>query len=69
MMQIRYNNQIIDFENKAPVTLAEFLKHVSLDEKVVTVILNEQIVKTADYDKTILSNGDHIDVVELITGG
>ena len=50
-------------------TLAEYLATTDYDDKRIAVERNEQIVPKAQYEKTILQDGDNIEIVSFVGGG
>ena len=53
----------------APTSLKAFLVEVGYDITRIVVELNLAIVPKADYDKTILNDGDSLEIVHFIGGG
>ena len=53
----------------APTRLKAFLVEVGYDITRIVVELNLAIVPKADYDKTILNDGDSLEIVHFVGGG
>ncbi len=50
-------------------TVAEVLEAIGCSEQRVAVELNESIVPKAEYNSTVVYNGDHLEVVRFVGGG
>ncbi len=50
-------------------TIAEYLSESGYDTKRVAVELNGDILPKAQYDSTVLHNGDSVEVVSFVGGG
>ena len=55
--------------NAAGKTVAEYLLSVECDLKRIAVERNGEIVPKAEYDNTVLQNGDTVEVVSFVGGG
>jgi thiamine biosynthesis protein ThiS len=53
----------------SPATVADLLRHLSLDPRTVVVELNRQIIRRPRLQDTALSNGDTIELVHFVGGG
>ena len=53
----------------APTSLKAFLVETGYDITRIVVELNLAIVPKADYDKTILNDGDSLEIVHFVGGG
>ena len=65
-------NVLLNGENaELPVelSLAQAIVQWGYSEGPFAVALNERFVARSDYAGTVLSNGDHIDIVSPIQGG
>lgn len=51
------------------VTLADYLTSQNYDPKRIAVERNETIVPKAMYEKTVLADGDTIEIVNFVGGG
>ena len=51
------------------VVLPELLRHFVIAEKRVAIELNGRVVSRTDWPKTIVGNGDKIEVVHFVGGG
>ena len=55
--------------NIAGKTVAEYLRATSYDPKRIAVERNGDIVPKAQYNKTVLKDGDSVEVVSFVGGG
>ena len=55
--------------NIAGKTVAEYLATTSYDPKRIAVERNGDIVPKAQYDETVLKDGDSVEVVSFVGGG
>ena len=53
---------------KTAITLSEFLNEEQYDLTKIAVERNGQIVPKADYDQTMLADGDHLEIVSFVGG-
>ena len=60
------NGEKTDVDGKS---LLEYLISFGYDTKRVAVEFNGNILPKADYDKTVLSDGDKIEIVSFVGGG
>ena len=54
---------------KTAITLSEYLNEEQYDLTKIAVERNGQIVPKADYDQTMLADGDHLEIVSFVGGG
>jgi thiamine biosynthesis protein ThiS len=52
-----------------PATIADLLRHLSLDPRTVVVELNRQIVRRPHLDEIPLADGDQVELVHFVGGG
>jgi thiamine biosynthesis protein ThiS len=52
-----------------PATVADLLRHLSLDPRTVVVELNRQIVRRPRLQDTVLADGDAVELVHFVGGG
>ncbi len=64
---VKINGECI--ENIAGKTIAEYLTESGYDIKRVAVELNGDILPKAQYDSTVLQDGDSVEVVSFVGGG
>jgi thiamine biosynthesis protein ThiS len=57
------------FEVAAPLTVAELLARLEIDARRVAVEHNLTIVKRDAFDRTTISEGDEIEIVNFVGGG
>ena len=60
------NGEKVDAAGKS---LAVYLQEVRLDAKRVAVELNLEIIPLKDFEKTILKDGDSLEIVQFVQGG
>lgn len=63
---VKINGENLILEGK---TLAEYLGQTEYDRNRIAVERNGQIVPKADYDTTVLQDGDCLEVVSFVGGG
>ena len=54
---------------KEKTTISAFLKDHDLLKEGVAVALNGEIVRKADFEKTVLKDNDSLDVFNMVCGG
>ena len=60
------NGEKVDAAGKS---LAAYLKEAGFDAKRVAVELNLEIISLKDFEKTILKDGDSLEIVQFVQGG
>lgn len=63
---VKINGNELDAAGK---TIAEYLAAASYSLERVAVERNGEIVPKAEYDKTVLADGDSVEVVNFVGGG
>ena len=63
---VKINGEEVNIAGK---TVAEYLATTSYDPIRIAVERNGNIVPKARYDKTVLNNGDSVEVVSFVGGG
>nr|MBP3598976.1 sulfur carrier protein ThiS [Eubacterium sp.] len=63
---VKVNGQQLDISGK---TIAEYLKETNYDRNRIAIECNGEIVPKAQYDATILQDGDALEVVSFVGGG
>lgn len=63
---ITINGTSVDFAGK---TIQDYLAFANYDTKRIAVERNGEIVPKSDYGKTILTDGDTLEVVSFVGGG
>ena len=66
-MQITINGE--NREIKEGTSLAELIKELGLDGKVMAAAINMQIVKQDKWEETLLAEGDKIELLDFVGGG
>ncbi len=67
MIRITVNDEEHLFDEET--TIQTMLKELGLDDKIVVVVLNDDIVNSENYANTILKDGDKIELVRIVGGG
>jgi thiamine biosynthesis protein ThiS len=68
-MKITLNNNNEEFENASQLSVSELLALKNFVFKMLIVKINDKIIKKDEYDKDIISEGDNVMVIHLISGG
>lgn len=63
---VKVNGEMLDI---AGMTLDAYLQTTDYDRRRIAVERNGEIVPKADYDRTLLSDGDSMEVVSFVGGG
>lgn len=66
-MELTINGEVKSFESKK--TLAEILKELSLEGKVMAAAVNMTIVKQNDWENHVLNDGDKVELLDFVGGG
>ena len=66
-MTIRLNGE--PFEIAGPVTISALLADLKIDPRIVAVEHNVVVVKKQQYETTMISEGDEIEIVRFVGGG
>lgn len=67
-MTITLNNRQETF-NKSPMTILEIMDTKSFIFRMLVVKLNGILVTREFYDSTLVNNGDHLEIIHLVSGG
>ena len=63
---VKVNGEMLDI---AGMTLDAYLQTTDYDRRRIAVERNGEIVPKADYDRTLLSDGDSLEEVSFVGGG
>lgn len=63
---VKINGELMDKDGK---TVSEMLADMEINSQHVAVEINEVIVPKAEYCKTVLKDGDNVEVVRFVGGG
>lgn len=63
---IKINGEKVNADGK---NISAILADMGYSEKRVAVELNEQIVPKAEYDTTVVCDGDNLEIVRFVGGG
>ena len=66
-MEVTINGEVKKFASS--ITLAEVLKELSLEGKVMAAAVNMTIVKQSSWEKYNLNDGDKIELLDFVGGG
>ena len=66
-MQIQVNGERHELSDES--LLSDLLKELSLALERVAVELNSQVVRRKEWPKTILRDGDRVEIVHFVGGG
>ena len=67
MIQVTVNGKAHSFER--PVNVRDLLEHLEMAARKVAVERNGEIVPKGLHGKTIIENGDHLEIVVAVGGG
>ena len=67
MTQVTINGE--DHQLGAGVSLTGLLTHLGLDPRKVAIERNLEIVPRSTYEKTLLQDGDRLEIVQFVGGG
>lgn len=67
-MQIQINGEQREFPHNS-LALDELISELSLAPQRIAIEVNKTIVRRVDWDKTILKDGDQIEIVHFVGGG
>lgn len=67
MIRVTINDEEKNFNENT--TIAEMLKELGLEDKIIVVVRNEDIISQEDYTKVTLEDGDKIELVRIVGGG
>mgnify|MGYP002084216052 CR=1 FL=1 len=63
---VKINGEMIQADGR---NILEILENLGYSERRTAIELNEKIVPKADYGKTILKDGDSLEIVRFVGGG
>ncbi len=66
-MTIRLNGEAVDVAG--PLTVSALLASLEIDPRRVAVEHNLVVVKRAQYDTTVVNEGDEVEIVNFVGGG
>ncbi len=67
-MRIILNNREEEFE-KQEMTISELLAEKNYTFRMLVIKVNNNLVKKEDYNSTVITEGDNVSVIHLISGG
>ena len=66
-MQIRLNGDLQQIPE--PLAVSALLKRLDIDARRIAVEHNSVVLKRAQYDSTIVNDGDEVEIVNFVGGG
>jgi len=66
-MDIKINGKTIILDKQ--ISLLEFISNKSLDKEKIVVEKNLEIIKSDNFAKTIIQDGDSLEIVSFVSGG
>ena len=67
-MDIVLNGKDIDIPMEIK-SISDLLRHYNLENRIVVVEVNQEITYKEQYDSTILSDKDRIEIIHFVGGG
>lgn len=67
-MNLVINGQLRSFEGDS-LTAAHVLDQLEIKRERVAVVINETVVRRADLESTLLTEGDVIEIITMVGGG
>ena len=67
MIRVRINGREVELPQ--PVGLVDYLATLGVDRRAVAVELNDRILEKAEFDSTVLAEGDVVEIVRMVGGG
>jgi thiamine biosynthesis protein ThiS len=68
-MKIILNHLPEEVINKEQMTIRELLTYKKYSFKMLVIKVNNQIIKTPQYESTIVKDGDDVIILHLMSGG
>jgi sulfur carrier protein len=68
-MNITLNNRPETFEGHEKITIEQLLELKKFSYKMLLIRVNNNTIKSDDYNKTIINDGDNVAVIHLMAGG
>jgi len=68
-MEIVINHVSEVIENRDTITISELLRYKNFTYNMLIIKLNGSLVKREEGDSTVVSPGDNVQVIHLMTGG
>jgi thiamine biosynthesis protein ThiS len=53
----------------AALTIGELVQHLALAPERLAIELNQEVVRRADWQQTVLKQGDRVEIVHFVGGG
>ncbi len=67
MIQIELNGEPYSLD--APAAVSSLLSELKLKPGRVAVEINRMVIAKAEYERTIINQGDHVEVINFVGGG
>ncbi|MDR4987618.1 MAG: sulfur carrier protein ThiS [Bacteroidales bacterium] len=68
-MNITLNNREEHIAGREEMSVKELLEYKNYTFKFLVVRINGRAVKPSEYESAVISNGDEVQVIHLISGG
>lgn len=66
-MEIEVNGNTVQLSES--LSVMEFLHLRDIDSDTMVIELNKKILKKDDWQKTVLGNGDQLEIIQIVGGG
>lgn len=66
-LRIKVNDETRDVPES--LTLSELIEHLALAPERLAIELNREVIRRADWPRTVLTEGDRIEIVHFVGGG
>jgi thiamine biosynthesis protein ThiS len=66
-MKVRINGKQVELD--APTPLLTYLERLGVDPRSIAVEHNGEIIERAGYERTMLKEGDVVEIVRMVGGG
>ena len=67
-MRIILNNRVEEYE-KQEMTISQLLAEKNYTFRMLVIKVNNKLVKKENYNSTVITEGDNVSVIHLISGG
>lgn len=67
MITIHINDEEKTFPHE--LSVQELLNELHLSANTIVVVLNDNIIEQANYEQTMVKDGDHVELVRIVGGG
>ncbi len=67
LMKIELNGNLLEIDQRT--TVGALLDERGIERRMVAVELNGEIIPRYDFDETEISDGDHLELLQMVGGG